>query len=135
MDDNESLEGGLDLASKATRFNVHLMDVLVFIPLFLTYVFSMETLYGVLPEGDVMRPLGGLALYLLYFTGFEFAFSKTPGKFITRTKVVNKDGSKPEFLMLLFRNACRLIPFDDLSYLFDQRGWHDRISRTYVIKE
>jgi uncharacterized RDD family membrane protein YckC len=125
----------LVVVDKNTRFNLHLIDGLILFALFLTYIFSMEAIFGVIRENDYGRLLGGLFFYLAYYTGFEYVFSKTPGKFMTKTRVVNKSGNKPEFIRLLIRGICRLIPFDDVSYLLDKRGWHDQISGTYVINE
>lgn len=70
-----------------------------------------------------------------YFLIFEGIWQRTPGKWITGTKVVMLDGSKPPFTRILGRTLCRLIPFDALSYLFGTRpvGWHDRLSHTLVV--
>lgn len=37
---------------------------------------------------------------------------------------------------MILRTLCRLIPFEALSCLGEKsRGWHDRLSRTWVISE
>lgn len=102
---------------------------------FIGYVFAMEKLFGVMQNGDVLRPLGGLALYLTFYTGSELLFGKTPGKFATRTKVVNALGERPTFGWLVLRSLCRFVPLDAISFLIEQRGWHDQWSRTYVVRE
>jgi uncharacterized RDD family membrane protein YckC len=71
--------------------------------------------------------------YFLYYFIFELLFSRTPGKFLTGTKVIDENEKKPSLKTLLIRNACRLIPFDGFSFLVVQRGWHDSISKTDVI--
>ncbi|MBP1618337.1 MAG: hypothetical protein H6Q14_2164 [Bacteroidetes bacterium] len=73
--------------------------------------------------------------FLIYFVFMEYKFQKTLGKFITKTKVIMNDGSKPKLNEIFIRTACRLIPFDNISYLFTKNGFHDRFSNTTVIKE
>ncbi|NOR86397.1 MAG: RDD family protein [Bacteroidales bacterium] len=73
--------------------------------------------------------------FFLYFVVMEYKFQKTVAKFLTKTKVVMNDGSKPELNEVFLRTACRLIPFDTVSYLFTRNGFHDRLSNTNVIKE
>ena len=125
----------LKIADKGTRFRGHLADFLIYLVIHIIYVFIMEAIFGELNEGEFSRQIGGLMLYFTYYIGSEFLFSKTLGKYITKTKVVNQDGTKPKLIMLIIRNVCRWIPFDQLSYLFDKRGWHDQISQTYVVEE
>ncbi len=77
-----------------------------------------------------------LLIGLVYFILLETFFQKSLGKFITKTIVVLKDGSKPGIGDIFIRSLCRYIPFDALSFLGDQgRGWHDSISETYVVDE
>jgi hypothetical protein len=74
-----------------------------------------------------------LPLFIIYYCLFESLWQRTPGKFLTGTKVVNLDGSKPSFLRILGRSFARYIPFDNLSFLFMTRGWHDYLSKTLVV--
>jgi uncharacterized RDD family membrane protein YckC len=90
------------------------------------------------PKDAVQMLLG----YFIFFTSFigyyafmETKYQKTIGKFITKTKVVTKNGTKPNVGDILRRTFCRLIPFDRVSYLFTQNGFHDRLSETIVIKD
>ena len=65
-----------------------------------------------------------------------FLKGKTVGKFITKTRVVKADGSNPKPLDYLGRSFSRIIPFEALSFLGSEgRGWHDTISKTYVVEE
>lgn len=75
-----------------------------------------------------------LLVFFLYYVGMEFAFQRTAGKFITGTKVVMANGSKPGFGAILKRTFCRLIPFDAVSFLFMKEGFHDSLSGTKVVK-
>lgn len=76
-----------------------------------------------------------LVSFFLYYVFMEYKYQKTIGKFLTKTKVVMSDGRKPELNEIFIRTACRLIPFDRLSYLFTRNGFHDRLSNTTVIKD
>lgn len=72
-----------------------------------------------------------------YYLFFEFLFQKTPGKFITKTVVIDEYGNKPEFKTILIRSMIRYVPFDALSCLGDNEsyGWHDKWSKTWVVDE
>lgn len=76
-----------------------------------------------------------LLAFFLYFVYMEFKFQKTVGKFITKTKVIMNDGRKPDLNEIFIRTACRLIPLDNISFIFTKNGFHDRLSNTTVIKE
>jgi len=76
-------------------------------------------------------------IYLLFYTYFFFmeaAFGQTIGKFVTRTKVVDLNGEKPTLGRIALRSICRFIPFDPISFLFQDRVfWHDSLSKTRVV--
>ena len=76
-----------------------------------------------------------LFIFRMYYIFFEGIWQSTPGKWITGTKVVRKDGRKPHFGQILGRSLVRIIPFEPLSYLTNPHplGWHDRLSRTLVV--
>lgn len=77
-----------------------------------------------------------LIIGLTYYFLMEIFFQKSLGKFITKTIVVLKDGSKPSSGDIFIRSLCRYIPFEAFSFLGDQgRGWHDSLSETYVVDE
>lgn len=84
-------------------------------------------------------------VYLLYFFGAPFAFLyyfvseavtyRTLGKVVTRTKVVNRHGYTPTTGQVFGRSLCRFIPFEAITFLGSpHRGWHDRLSKTHVVK-
>jgi uncharacterized RDD family membrane protein YckC len=85
-----------------------------------------------------MGPLGevvlGYVILLFYYFIFETTTQRSPAKFITGTKVIMADGSKPSAGTILKRTFCRMIPFDGLSFLGELgNGWHDKFSDTYVV--
>lgn len=134
------------LASHGQRFLNYVVDAIIIY----TIIFGMSfivaiiaSLLGAVDFLEWMGNTGSLEEYLLYFiimipyfTLMESIFSRTMGKFITKTMVVLEDGSKPESDIILKRTLCRIIPFDALSFLGSPaRGWHDSISDTYVVKK
>ena len=90
------------------------------------------------PETEQMINLIGygvfLVLFFLYYVVLELAFQRTLGKLLTGTRVVQTDGTPPTFGQVLGRTAARLIPFEPLSFLFMDRGWHDTLSGTQVVQ-
>lgn len=79
----------------------------------------------------------GIIIAALYYIIFESIWSKTPAKFITRTKVITEYGEKPSFKTILIRTLIRFIPFEAFSFLSPERprGWHDRWSKTIVVDD
>ncbi len=78
-----------------------------------------------------------LPVYISYYFIQEVLFGKTVGKFITGTRVVNSTGGRTTKTSILLRSACRLIPFEFLSYVVtgnEPVGLHDWLSGTRVIR-
>ena len=77
----------------------------------------------------------GLIAGIIYYAFLEMTTGRTIAKFITKTKVVNEKGDKPNFSTILIRTLCRFIPFEPFSFLgSDNSGWHDKFSKTMVIE-
>jgi uncharacterized RDD family membrane protein YckC len=83
-------------------------------------------------------PFSGLLfmfLFPIYYIVGEFYFQKTIGKFFTKSVVVDEYGDKPDFQTILVRTVIRFIPFEPFSFFADNRGWHDKWTKTYVIRK
>ncbi len=77
----------------------------------------------------------GIAIALGYYILLEGMSGKTIGKLMTGTRVVDMHGEKPGFRRIVKRSIARLIPFEAFSFLGNaNRGWHDSLSDTYVVK-
>jgi len=77
--------------------------------------------------------LNVLVLAFYYFTQ-EVLLGRTLAKFITGTKVISADGTRPVFFQIIVRTFFRLIPFEPFSCLGKQPvGWHDEYSGTRVV--
>lgn len=78
----------------------------------------------------------GIVFWLAYYIFFETLFQKTPGKFVSRSRVVTATGVRPSFVVILLRTLCRMIPLESISFLsWYPVGWHDKLSGTVVIDE
>jgi uncharacterized RDD family membrane protein YckC len=88
---------------------------------------------------DLQDKLFGFLLFFspfAYYSLCEAFWGKTFGKVITKTKVINRDGSEIGLGKAILRTLCRLIPFEYLSYFEEERtGWHDRFTKTIVIDD
>ena len=77
----------------------------------------------------------GIPILLIYYLALEGTTSRTLGKLVTGTRVVNEDSEKPTFGQVVGRTFARLIPFEAFSFLGESgRGWHDSLPKTYVVK-
>lgn len=95
-----------------------------------TYIFAFLIM--------MMLPNSALLFIIIimfgYYLLFEGIWQKTPGKWITKTKIVRRDETKPSFGQILGRTFARLIPFEPISFLVGAPiGWHDSLSKTLVV--
>ena len=138
LDDASELTAEIVPVSKGIRFLNFIIDYILF-RVFAAIVGVMAViLFGdagiefleSLPDIAI-----GIPLYLSYFLLFEGLSGRTPAKFMTGTKVINEQGEPPSFSQILGRTLCRFIPFEGFSFFGTPcRGWHDRFSRTFVVK-
>lgn len=141
-------EGGHDgeqyvqrkMAGNGKRFANFIIDTIVFYILSIVIgvfagVFDPEILESETPASELILNLVFTLLFIIYSWAMESATGKTVGKYITRTKIVKPDGTRPTSINILGRSLCRLIPFDAFTYLSGNPGWHDSIPKIYVIEE
>lgn len=72
-----------------------------------------------------------------YYIICESIWGVTVGKLITKTKVVDVNGKKPDFWRVLGRTLSRWIPFEFISFFFGNYpvGLHDHLSGTFVVSK
>jgi len=111
----------------------------------LAFVFGLVEGIAAMLEGIPVETYGitsivsyllGFATIVVYYGVCESVSGRTIGKLVSGTIVVNRDGSSVAFRRAWRRTFCRLIPFDQFSFLAGKGhpvGWHDEFSRTYVI--
>jgi len=73
-------------------------------------------------------------IIFVYYLFFESIFARTPGKWFTITKVVNKKGGKPSFLQVFIRSLTRLTVIDCFFIPFLDKTLHDYLSSTEVVE-
>jgi uncharacterized RDD family membrane protein YckC len=110
-------------ASQSTRFANYFVDVLVQI-----VIIAVLSTFGD-SGAELLVSVG-------YFIVFEGFFARTPGKWLTKTRVVTLAGDRPSFGQILGRTLARMVPFEPFSFLGrNRRGWHDRWSNTRVVRD
>jgi len=73
--------------------------------------------------------------FFFYYFAFETMWQRTPAKFITGTKVLNYDGTKPTARTIAVRTLARLVPFEPFSFLGKEAyGWHDKWPDTTIVR-
>lgn len=130
----ETINKDLHTASQNKRFLNYAIDIICFylLSIVVGYILGylgFKNLFSYINE-NVFSYL----LFFLYYLLFEGLINTTPGKTLTKTKVVTHQGERPGFTITIGRSLSRLIPFDPLSFLTKNPvGWHDSISKTYVV--
>ena len=80
-----------------------------------------------------------LLFFPLFYVVCEYAWQKTPGKFLTKSVVIDEYGNKPSLRTIILRTLIRWMPLNTYSYLGDKynhsHGWHDEWSKTWVVTE
>ena len=118
------------MKGKTLRFVNFLLDTAIYLSMMIAFFMIFRNTIG----KENVRWISVLCYFLYYFL-FEYYNGQTLAKKITQSKVVPlpiKDGNY--FMQILLRTIMRFIPLDMLSYLFSYRGFHDRISKTTIIK-
>lgn len=118
---------------KRKRLYGFIVDLIVIV-LLMEIAFSLGELMryeAAISNLTVAIILGGYYILMEYFLG------KTVGKFVFKTRVVNKKGNRISFREAVIRLISRLIPFEyaSLALGIDARAWHDVLSKTYVIDD
>lgn len=133
------------LATKGTRFANVLIDYIVrlafgfLIGVIIALISELTGSYAIYDfviesEGRLSDYIFVLFVLLMYYLPIEGFTGRSIGKYITKTKVVTHQGLKPDFGDIFVRTICRLIPFNAFSFFGeDGKGWHDSISKTYVV--
>ncbi len=80
------------------------------------------------------RLISWLIIYPGYYLLFESTIQSTPAKIILGRIVVDEYGEKPSIITILKRSYARVVPFEAFS-CFNDRGWHDNWSDTYVLRK
>ena len=118
-----------------TRVINFLIDtLLIFI---IGYVFSKWYNFQVMYWG--YTPLPPYSFFFIslfvYYSIFEAIWRRTPGKWLSISKVVDKNGKKASFGQVIIRSVVRLTVIDMFFIPFlEGRTLHDFLSGTYVVE-
>lgn len=123
----------MKIADKGIRLANFLIDGICFYIIYILLYIIVVNLYYYINNDYLFIPdIVFYLVYFIYYFFFELACKATPGKMLTRTVVKNRDGTKPTVKSVFIRNILRLIPYDQLSFLFGFVGLHDDVSKTIV---
>ena len=117
------------LATTGQRFANFIVDSIV--RTILTYA---VTALVVMAGAQELVLLFTLPLFFFYYFIFELVFGWTPGKLVTGTRVVSRDGSKLTAWRVAGRTLSRVVPFEPFSFINGPPGWHDSWSNTLVVQ-
>ena len=122
-----------------TRFINFLLDTFAFALIaIITILIFKKYLPSFQYYNETNNRILAFVLYFIYYFIFELTLSSTPGKLVTRTKVIDKGSlSRPSVVKILIRTFCRFIPLEGLSIFFveNKNVLHDIISGTTVINK
>ena len=131
-------------ASQEKRFANYLIDLIFFMIFSFIFGVALGIVLAIISpsslsifeqDNELIDYLLSFIAGMIYYSILEATTGKTIAKFITKTKVVNEEGEKPDFGTILLRSLCRFIPFEPFSFLgSDNSGWHDKLSKTRVIE-
>jgi len=123
-------------AGKGRRFATLVIDYIgYYIASFLVgiaiYAIAGHAVPGVLKGG--WSYLFGFTLIMAYYLIFEGLWQRTPGKMLLVTRVVDEHGAPPTFGAIVKRTLARCVPFEAFTF-FGEHGFHDKVSRTRVVR-
>lgn len=130
-----------ELVTPGVRFGYFLLDlvfyyIITFVIMTLTAIIVLSInpdnymFFSSLAQYDRVI---SMSLFFLYYALTEFFFGGTFGKLICGYTVIDAHANKISFSDSLLRTICRYVPFESFS-CFGERGWHDKWSKTYVVK-
>jgi len=137
LEKEEKTENNLLPTTQGKRFLNYVLDFIFLYIFAIAFGFVMVFIGLFSLIENTHEYLLGIIIAIIFYVMFETIWSKTPAKFITKTKVITENGEKPEFGTILGRTLIRFIPFEPFSFLTSGRpkGWHDRWSKTMVIDD
>lgn len=132
-------------ASSGKRLANYLIDIVVFYLFIFVFAFVIAYLAPDIldpfveesPGFNLLDRLVSLILYGLFMSLVEIIFKgKSVGKFITKTRAVNLDGTPISAATAFGRGFSRAVPFCAFSALGDVcNPWQDRWTNTIVIND
>ena len=119
-------------ADKGTRAGNYIIDTICIEVLITIIALILVYTLDYLPEDFAEYFAYRFFISTFYYVGFEYYYSKTPGKYFTNSFVINSSGKKPLVKELVLRNLLRIFPHDGFSFLYG-RGMHDCLTNVRVV--
>ncbi|MEX6690284.1 RDD family protein [Danxiaibacter flavus] len=138
------LELNKEPATKGQRLVNCIIDTIIYLISWYVLMATIVTalnLMGSMTDSytDTIAILFSLSPCLLYVPFYAFSEwisrGRSVGKFITKTKTIRLDGSKFTFKDALLRSLIRLIPIEPFTAFSNRGPWHDRWTKTRVVKK
>jgi hypothetical protein len=102
---------------------------------FISFVLSTAISFLFPTTRDGSHALIFLVCVPSYFITTEYFLQRTLPKLLTRSIVVDEYGQRPSFGTVVLRTLIRFVPFEPFSHLSAYGGWHDRWTKTFVLRE
>jgi uncharacterized RDD family membrane protein YckC len=146
FDEMESAQLYFEHATPAQRFANLIVDAIVYYLLYTILIFIIasimvysghdaEEIRNTFSNKAILYPLSYLVYSAMYFFSEGITKGHTLGKLITRTRAVKEEDLSPiTWKDAFIRTIIRLIPIEAFS-AFSGNPWHDKWSKTYVIKK
>ncbi|TDO25325.1 RDD family protein [Sediminibacterium goheungense] len=120
---------------EGTRILNFLIDTLIVF--LLAFAFNKFWMFQVKYWGYPYFNFGWIffGMMFVYYSFFEIVFQRSPAKWFSYTKVVNKQGGRAAFWRILLRSLARVTIIDLFFIPFLGKPLHDWVSGTEVIEK
>ena len=133
------------IATKQTRMTNYVIDYVVQMSIFVSVAVSLSILSKILKNpsliswfedmNKIQEYIYGAIVTMVYYAVFESLTARSVGKYVTNTIVVLQDGTRPPTETMLRRSIYRILPFNALFFLWQDRVWHDKYTDTFVVNK
>ncbi len=122
-----------ETVSQGIRIGYYLIDVVIFYIIQFIFGIALALGFGIFEIPVVLSYLISISCIFGYYFIMEGFTGGSIGKLITGYIVIDEFAERPTLGKIAVRTLARLIPFEAFSCL-SERGWHDTMSKTYVVK-
>ena len=126
-------------ANTGDRLANYFIDLIAFVGLYVGVSFVLiSTDFISVDEVEEDEWVTTLLIWVVYFGYYVLLEGsnrgKTVGKMVSKTRVVTLDGNPIDYGTAFVRTLIRLIPFEFLSAFSGGQMWHDKWTKTKLIK-
>ncbi|KAA9333695.1 RDD family protein [Adhaeribacter soli] len=135
---NWHIENDQEPMPTAVSWNVRLVNYLIdniFLALCTSFIMATFFPEEVIAANSMLLVSIMYPLQFAYYFLCEHFFGRTLAKVMTNCYVTTEYNEKPPLKAILLRTLCRHIPFEYFSFLGNGIGWHDKFSKTFVVRK